>query len=171
MPACSDCPLVDRCQAHAQGNEVQYPAPKSRKTLPERATRMLILRNQAGELMLEQRPPSGIWGGLWSFPECPLEQEVEPWCREHLGLIGRQLSIWPVRRHTFSHFHLDITPVEIIVEHQDMVMDTGGRLWYNPAMPDTCGLAAPVAHLIKEVQDKCGGGTHEPGSKLCETES
>ena len=82
-----------------------YPAPKPRKTVPVRSTCMLIIKNRTGEIMLEQRPPSGIWGGLWSLPECPSENQAEQWCRDNLG------TLWPIniklacqRRHTFSHF-------------------------------------------------------------------
>jgi len=153
-PQCQECPLEKMCQSHAQGEEAAYPTPKPRKTVPVRSTCMLILKNRMGEIMLEQRPPSGIWGGLWSLPECPFEDQAEQWCRDNLGLSGRLISSWPQRRHTFSHFHLDITPLEIQVEQRDMVMEAGSRLWYNPAHPDARGLAAPVARLIKEFQEK-----------------
>jgi len=153
-PQCDECPLEKICQAHAQGKERDYPASKPRKTVPVRTTCMLILSNKMGEIMLERRPPSGIWGGLWSLPECPVEEQAEQWCREKLGLVGRLISNGSVRRHSFSHFHLDITPLEIQVEQTDVVMEAGRRLWYNPAHPDVCGLAAPVARLIKEFQDK-----------------
>ena len=153
-PQCPACPLVQVCQAHAQGNETIHPTPKPRKAVPVRAICMLILKNRAGEVMLEQRPPSGIWGGLWSLPECPSEDQAEQWCRDNLGLTGQPISSWPVRRHTFSHFHLDITPLEIQVAPMDAVMEAGSRLWYNPAQPNECGLAAPIVRLIKEFNEK-----------------
>lgn len=153
-PQCPACPLAEACQAHAQGSETAYPAPKPRKTVPVRSICMLILKNRAGEIMLEQRPPSGIWGGLWSLPECSSESQAEEWCRDNLGLSGQQISSWPVRRHTFSHFHLDITPLEIQAEPVDAVMEAASRLWYNPAQPDVRGLAAPIVRLIKEINEK-----------------
>ena len=153
-PRCQACPLEKICQAHAQGDEVNYPTPKPQKTVPVRSTCMLILKNRADEIMLEQRPPSGIWGGLWSLPECPSEDQAVQWCNDNLGVSGQLVSRWPVRRHTFSHFHLDITPLEIQVEPKDVVMEANGRLWYNPAHPDVRGLAAPVARLIEDFQKK-----------------
>ncbi len=153
-PQCPACPLVEICQAHAQGNETTHPSPKPRKAMPVRSICMLILKNRAGEIMLEQRPPNGIWGGLWSLPECPSEDQAEEWCQNNLALSGQLISSGPVRHHTFSHFHLEITPLEIQIEPMDAVMEAGSRLWYNPAQPDVCGLAAPIARLIKEFQDK-----------------
>jgi len=153
-PQCQKCPLEKTCQAHAQGRETGYPAPKPRKTVPVRSTCMLILKNEAGEIILERRPPSGIWGGLWSLPECPSETQAVQWCSEKLGVTVQSISSWSTRRHTFTHFHLDITPLEIQAVQKDVVMEAGTRLWYNPAHPDVCGLAAPVARLIKEIQEK-----------------
>ncbi len=153
-PACGRCPLVQVCVAHTEGRQAAFPAAKPRKQLPVRAACMLLLRNARGELLLEQRPHAGIWGGLWSLPECPPEREPVHWCREQLGLGGHQLAVWPIRRHTFTHFHLDITPVEILIEYAGLVMDAPPRVWYNPAKPFACGLAAPVARLITELSTR-----------------
>jgi len=151
-PICVKCPLVKTCQAHAQGMETAYPASKPRKALPVRAVQMLILKKSEGAILLEQRPPVGIWGGLWSFPECAIEVVPELWCNEVLGLQGEVVRTLALRRHTFSHFHLDITPVEIQVQQGDRIMDEAGRVWYNLNQPDARGLAAPVSRLIAELQ-------------------
>ena len=159
-PACSDCPLENRCQGLLQGDPTRYPLPKARKKIPEKAVRMLLIRNQDGELLLEQRPPSGIWGGLWSLPECPMDCRPEVWCREQLGINGRLLNEWRVRRHTFSHFHLDITPIEILIDNTvDCVMDGNARVWYNTVNPDLRGLAAPVLRMIDELKEQLKGET------------
>ena len=159
-PACSDCPLENRCQGLLQGDPTRYPLPKARKKIPEKAVRMLLIRNQDGELLLEQRPPSGIWGGLWSLPECPMDCQPEVWCREQLGVNGSLLKEWRVRRHTFSHFHLDITPIEILIDNTvDCVMDGNARVWYNTVNPDLRGLAAPVLRMIDELKEQLKGET------------
>jgi A/G-specific adenine glycosylase len=170
-PACGDCPLTKCCLAHAQGKEAAYPAPKPRKALPVKAARMLMLRNGSGELLLEQRPPTGIWGGLWGLPECPPDAVPEAWCRERFGLVADGLKAWPVRRHTFSHFHLDITPLEIRVQAVGRIMDDAGRVWYNLKQPDARGLAAPVSRLITELQLCDKGETSEPNRSLRKTRS
>ncbi|MCU7920596.1 MAG: A/G-specific adenine glycosylase [Candidatus Thiodiazotropha sp. (ex Epidulcina cf. delphinae)] len=152
-PACGVCPLVKSCQAHAQGDVSRYPLPKPRQKLPVRETRLLILVDADGAILLEQRPPTGIWGGLWSLPECPPERPLGEWCRRELGYeTGKALSL-PPRRHSFSHFHLDITPVVLPVNKPAKgLMDAGARVWYNLSRPDDRGLAAPVSRILQEIK-------------------
>lgn len=148
-PCCANCPLAEGCVAHAQGCETAYPMPKARRELPVRATRMLLLRTVAGEVLLERRPPVGIWGGLWSFPECPLEANVADWCQQRLDLTVAVKQSWATLRHSFSHFHLDITPVLATVLAPGGVVMEGGRfVWYNSRHSDDCGVAAPVKRLL-----------------------
>src|SRR4029077_15864311 len=68
-PVCERCPLASDCRAFELGRQSELPAPRPRKQLPVRRTRMLIAVNDEGAVLLEQRAPSGVWGGLWSFPE------------------------------------------------------------------------------------------------------
>lgn len=149
QPRCGDCPLADGCAAHAQGRESVYPAPKPRRDLPVRTTRMLLLRGAAGEVLLERRPPVGVWGGLWSFPECPLEVDIIAWCRERLGLEVTVGAPWDMLRHSFSHFHLDITPAPAtVLGPGGRVMEGERFVWYNTRCPDDRGVAAPVRGLL-----------------------
>lgn len=149
QPRCGRCPLTEDCKAHAQGRETAFPAPRPRRDLPVRQTRMLMLQTPEGEVLLERRPPAGIWGGLWSFPECPFDEDVAVWCRDVLSLDSSDIQSWGVLRHTFSHFHLHITPVRIKVNHlPGRVMEPDRFVWYNTHQPDERGLAAPVQRLI-----------------------
>src|SRR5690606_31583314 len=67
-PACSRCPLQDRCVALATGRTESLPTRKPAKALPEKHTVMLVVVH-ARKVLLEQRPGQGIWGGLLSLPE------------------------------------------------------------------------------------------------------
>jgi A/G-specific adenine glycosylase len=148
-PRCDRCPLAAGCAAHAQGRQSAYPAPKPRRDSPVRATRMLLLCGPEGEVLLERRPPAGVWGGLWSFPECPLEVDISAWCQERLGLEVTVGTPWRVLRHSFSHFHLDITPVPATVTRTIGAVMEGERfVWYNSRCPDERGMAAPVRRLL-----------------------
>jgi A/G-specific adenine glycosylase len=151
-PRCDACPVSDGCSAHATGKETDFPSPRPARVLPVRSVCMLMLCNADDEVLLEQRPPAGIWGGLWSFPEFPAAEGITDSCVESLGITVREAETWPPVRHTFSHFHLDITPVYARArEFPAAVMEDTGRLWYNTAGDDERGLAAPVGKLLQRL--------------------
>jgi A/G-specific adenine glycosylase len=159
-PRCSECPLKRRCAAHKEGKPENYPAKKIKKTIPTRYVQMLLLVNTQGEVLLEQRPPQGIWGGLWSFPELPENENLLLWCaQKNIGRITRQTSL-PSRRHSFSHFHLTIQPVvlRLAAKPRTEIMDGDPVLWYKLVAPKTAalpakGLAAPVSKLLKQLKE------------------
>jgi A/G-specific adenine glycosylase len=151
-PQCGNCPLRAGCMAHAAGRQSDYPSPRPRKTMPVRAVWMLLLCNEEGAVLLEKRPPAGIWGGLWSFPELTVGVVPGIWCPDKLGITAGEIDRWPVMRHTFSHFHLDITPVLALArETATSVMEDKGLLWYNPTGTEQRGLAAPVDALLQRL--------------------
>ena len=150
-PKCDTCPLNNNCEAFAQDRVSELPTPKPRKPLPVKKIHMLLLINQQGEVLLEKRPPVGIWGGLWSLPEASLEDDIEQHCRERWGFIVSKESEGPILRHSFSHYHLDITPCRLRVENPGArVMEAERLVWYNLKNPDRLGMAAPVKYLIND---------------------
>jgi len=151
-PCCESCPLQSQCVAHQQGRAVQYPTSKPRKKLPVRAADLLVLVNKQGEVLLQQRPATGIWGGLWSLPELPEGALISDWCHHRLGYQVEQMVVGNVVRHTFSHFHLDISPFYLrVAAVANVVMESGLGVWYNSQNPDQRGLAAPIQRLIKQI--------------------
>lgn len=163
-PNCGECPLASGCRAHALGRETGFPAPRPRKDVPLRRTRMLLITCQ-GKVLLAKRPPTGIWGGLWSFPEMPVAENIEDWCKQRLGLRVRAQHTWPLLRHGFSHFHLDIEPVRVEVSAVSAVGDNGARRWCDLETMPSLGLAAPVNKLLKQLQtqyEEPRDGAHGP---------
>lgn len=117
-PQCDCCPLKTGCKAWQLGQQENFPTPRSRGTLPHKSTRMLLVRALDGRFFLEKRPPSGLWGGLWCFPQLdPLLDPVQQ-TRMKWGLITRVGACLPPLRHTFTHFHLDIEPQLLLVNHE-----------------------------------------------------
>ncbi len=154
QPHCDVCPLATNCIARAQGNPQAYPGRKPTKKIPVRTTTMLLLCDVQGRVLLEQRPASGLWGGLWSLPQCDDENTVDNILAGH-GLHEQARAPLPAFRHTFSHFHLDITPLVINVQACDIRehagQEQGAATWVDPAMPGTLGLAAPVVKLLQSL--------------------
>ena len=153
QPQCARCPLAATCRAHAQGNAVAYPTRKPRKALPQKYTSMIMIRDPRGHVLLQQRPPAGIWGGLWGFPECAPDNDAGAWCRETLGIAVAAEAPWPNLRHSFTHFHLHITPIPArLLGASGKIMEPEGAVWYNLSLPDARGLAAPVKNLLEQLR-------------------
>ncbi len=151
-PACERCPVADDCGARKTARQHQLPAPRPRKALPVRGATFLLLRDDRNRVLLQQRPPSGLWGGLWSLPEAPAgldDAALDRWSRDHRGHglnVERRL---PTLRHTFSHFHLDIEPVQARLATPANPKEEAPTLWHLPGETLAVGLAAPVERLLK----------------------
>lgn len=151
-PQCAICPLKDTCQGYASGEATQFPAKKTKAALPTKYGKLIILQNKAGEILLEKRPGTGIWGGLWCLPAWDESIELSLWCKQFFGVTIKKPQTLSEFRHTFSHYHYQITPILVqatIAQHS--VSDNKPVLWYNTAKPANIGLAAPIKKLLHEV--------------------
>ncbi|MBE8716116.1 A/G-specific adenine glycosylase [Cellvibrio polysaccharolyticus] len=152
-PACERCPVQFDCVAYGQGNVLDYPGKKNRKPLPEKSVQLVMVRNPAGDILLEQRPDSGIWGGLWSFPEVASDLDASDWVQDKFGAVTTT-ELWDTWRHTFSHYHLDITPVLVQLKKSPVAISEKKALcWFNPLAPQALGLAAPVKKLLDKIAE------------------
>ena len=154
-PACDLCPLQDGCEAH-QGNLTEkFPEKKPKKKLPVKTAAMLILQSPDGKkVLLEKRPSQGIWGGLWSFPEIPVDHSPGSFLMVNGLKTSGDISKWQPMRHTFSHYHLDMTPVLIpLTRPQNTIMENGRWHWYDLEKPSQLGLAAPVKKLLATLKN------------------
>ncbi len=151
-PACPDCPLASACVAHAQGRQPELPAPRPRREVPVRATRMLAVLDPAGEILLERRLPAGIWGGLWSLPEIALTESPEDWCLTRFGVTPRQVEMLPARRHTFSHFVLDMhLAIIYLSRYPARVGDDDDQCWMSKTRIPALGIPTPVSKILNEL--------------------
>ncbi|MSP53683.1 MAG: adenine DNA glycosylase [Gammaproteobacteria bacterium] len=147
-PACADCPLTSHCLARINGTVALLPTPKPKKILPVKQVIFLLLSNDSQQIFLEKRPPTGIWGGLWSLPEFDSVESAHDWClSKNMAIASQQLL--PTSRHTFSHYHLDYTPLAIHTNSStNFVMEANQSLWYNA--DHNVGLATPIKHLLQQ---------------------
>ena len=147
-PDCERCPVADDCKAKAMQRQSDYPGKKPRKTLPVKRTHMLLIENPAGEILLEKRPASGIWGGLWSLPEVEDDGDITDTLERLIGFEAPPQALGELR-HTFSHYHLDIQPQHIRLSREPArIMEADRQLWYKGAQHQPLGLAAPVKKLL-----------------------
>ncbi len=152
-PRCDECPLQDRCQAHQLGKPQAYPGKKPRSDKPVRQTYFLMMCNSVQEYFLQRRPTSGIWGGLYAFPEVPDVDSVAAMVLDNYGIHLKKFHLLTPFRHTFTHFHLDITPILAPLSKQaarKLAFDDA--IWYNFEDPANIGLAAPVKKLLTQLE-------------------
>lgn len=150
-PDCGICPLRVDCQALALASVAEFPAARPRKVMPVKAARMLLLANAEGAFMLEKRPPSGIWGGLWSLPELAMDADIAAACAQRWGLQLQSSADGRVQRHSFSHYHFDITPCEVsCVAQVAQIREAESLYWYQPGRTKSLGLAAPVKRILEQ---------------------
>jgi A/G-specific adenine glycosylase len=144
--------LASGCAARAAGDQLQFPGRKPRKALPVRSTCFLVARSRGDEVWLEKRPSTGIWGGLWCFPEGGDPGAAPAYSLDRWGVEPDGVEILPGFRHTFSHYHLDITPVVFRVDTPPgEIRENSRQRWYDLRRPPQIGLAAPVAALLEKL--------------------
>ena len=153
-PACAVCPLKATCVAHREGRTAELPARKPKQALPHRHCVMLVLRRGC-EVLLEKRPSSGIWGGLWCLPQ--FDNEAKARCRSDAagGDWRRRHALEPIA-HGFTHYKLTIHPIALKVPaaKSGAARDAGsqpedqGRLWLDLEEVAHAALPAPVKKLL-----------------------
>ncbi|HTB29727.1 MAG TPA: A/G-specific adenine glycosylase [Steroidobacteraceae bacterium] len=176
-PACTVCPMSEGCVAALEGRQAALPGVRQRR---ERGTReAVLLLAESGKdaglaVLVERRPSSGIWGGLWSPPEFESESEALEWCRRELGELESSEALAPID-HAFTHFDLRLNPLRVrvcragtatatarvAVARTETGTGAGGswgvregddRLWYALEAPPKVGLPQPIHELFARMR-------------------
>jgi A/G-specific adenine glycosylase len=154
-PDCPRCPLQDRCIAYATGRTAELPVRKPKKATPEKRAQMLVVIDR-GQVLLEQRPGSGIWGGLLSLPEVdghlPLDEDAEELdigaaseAAERFGAVAETEALLPLE-HGFTHYKLHIHPYRIALASRGDL--PAGYVWWDLARIDEAALPSPIKKLL-----------------------
>lgn len=159
-PAClSDsgaCPLASDCVARRDNLTAVLPTPKPRAAIPERSTVMLIVRH-GRDVLVNLRPGSGIWGGLWSLPEMPVDAvPFDADAAEDAALAVASEFGRPARAqlageltHVFTHFRLLIRAIRVDLDDATL-RDNGQARWLSLDDLDALGTPAPVRRLLED---------------------
>jgi A/G-specific adenine glycosylase len=146
-PACLVCPVNVDCIARLEGRVDELPGKRLRAT-PKRKRIAMLVAISRGEVLLEKRPPSGIWGGLWSLPEAPAEADPAQAIRDW-GIIPARVSPLERFEHAFTHFTLEVAPYRIDVRKAAPLAAEKGGAWLPLAGLQGAALPSPVRKLLK----------------------
>ena len=147
-PRCTECPIEKGCLARRTGRTEELPWPRERKILPERTIGMIVAYKDS-HVLLELRPETGIWGGLWSLPEFEATETAEQACHT-LGLQPKKVQKLTPFLHVFTHYRLTISPLlaHTSTHSTPSEITSGARRWIHVEQLDTLGLPAPVRKLL-----------------------
>jgi A/G-specific adenine glycosylase len=141
-PRCGDCPVAAGCVARREGRQGELPEAKPRAAVPER-TSTFVLLTDGQRLLLERRPPSGLWGGLLVPPE------GEPAAvAARFGLALGETTKLPPFKHVFTHFRLTLEPVLCRIDAQFQAAEPGLE-WVEIGRAANAGVPAPIKKLIR----------------------
>ncbi len=146
-PACLLCPVQADCQALAQDRVDELPGRKPRRNRPHRETTLLIWRDPAGRVLLERRPPSGIWGGLWCLPEASGEADPEP------GPEYNAETGIPSLDHQFTHFSLTLNFRICAYDTEEKAVNETHERWFNLEEALKAGLPRPIRTVLEQLRD------------------
>ncbi len=153
-PKCVLCPVQADCAALQTERITELPTPRLRKAVPERHATFLLLMH-GNDILLEKRPGSGIWGGLWCPPQFEDDVAAKGWF-ERSGMEASEGERLETFTHTFTHFKLHITPLKIQLARKPLRVEQRGSVWLDVEEALRAAIPAPVRSLLKELQCRMG---------------
>lgn len=149
-PLCLYCPMQQHCKAHQQGIETELPYKKPKKPVPVKSAKVLLLKS-GEDWLWQQRPNSGLWGGLWCLPIIEDDAKYQQICQS-LKLVS---TTEPVQiSHSFTHFTWILTAhiVQVDSDQQEYLQAELGGEWLSPQKATQMGLPTAMKKLISAVQ-------------------
>lgn len=148
-PACMLCPLQADCVARLEARTAELPSPRPAKVLPRHQATVLWVEDPRGRILLQQRPPAGIWAALWTLPQADDGPGARLWFDRHLEGDSSRGEPLPPIDHAFSHYRLQLHPLRWCgIEPGNAVGDNDGLRWVAPDALDTLGIPAPIRRLL-----------------------
>ncbi|EEO28751.1 A/G-specific adenine glycosylase [Oxalobacter paraformigenes] len=156
-PDCVKCPFSHCCVALSENRISELPVRKIKKASPLKKIIMLVLESR-GQILLEKRPESGIWGGLYSLPEWETDVNLRKHKDEmaslktHVSSFGEAVSVTFLEPfvHVFSHFRLQVTPCVVTLSRRNRAIAPDAYVWYDIMSVNEAPLPAPVRKLLND---------------------
>ncbi len=147
-PDCISCPFAAECVAHQTHRVAELPQSRPKKVLPQRECTMLVLQSEDGRVLLERRPPVGVWASLWSLPQFETHALAYEYAHSR-GIATDDIQQRTAIDHVFSHYRLQITPLHArCAELPLRVADDNHQRWLSRPEVEKLGMPAPVRRII-----------------------
>ena len=147
-PKCGECPVQSDCVAFQSGRVSELPTPRSRKAVPEKNATFLLLMH-GNDILLEKRPGSGIWGGMWCPPQFDDEAAAKDWFVRN-GMEASHGERLATFTHTFTHFKLHITPLKIQLARKSLRAAQPGSVWLEVGEALRAAIPTPVRMMLNK---------------------
>ena len=147
-PACLLCPVAADCVARLEDRIAELPGRKARRESPRRRVAMLVILSR-GEVLLEKRPPTGIWGGLWSLPEADADADPHAEVSRRYGILDASVEPLAPFEHTFTHFTLEVAPWKVAMARALTLASEAATTWLPLSELRGAALPSPVRKLLQ----------------------
>jgi A/G-specific adenine glycosylase len=139
-PHCLACPVNADCVARIDERIGELPGRKARAPARRKRIAMLVVLAR-GEVLLEKRPPTGIWGGLWSLPEADALEKPEVALARDWGIEAWSVCALEPFEHAFTHYTLEVEPWKLQVKKATRIAEARSATWLS--LDDLAGAALP----------------------------
>ena len=146
-PHCLLCPVSADCVARLQDRIAELPGRKARAPARRKRISMLVVLN-GGDVLLEKRAPTGIWGGLWSLPEAGADEAPASALKRDWGLVAGETHPLPRFEHAFTHFTLEVAPWKIRLARGSGIAEAKPLMWLPLTDVKGAALPSPVKRLL-----------------------
>jgi A/G-specific adenine glycosylase len=148
-PKCVLCPVQADCVALQSERIAEFPTPRTRRAVPERHATFLLLMYD-NDILLEKRPSSGIWGGLWCPPQFDDDKAAKDWFMRS-GMQASDGDKLETFTHTFTHFKLNITPLKIQLSRKPLQIAQAGSVWFEVEEALRGAIPTPVRMMLEKL--------------------
>jgi A/G-specific adenine glycosylase len=146
-PHCPLCPVSADCVARRDDRIGELPARKARAR-PRRKRIAMLVVVRGGEVLLEKRVATGIWGGLWSLPEASADEAPAEALARDWGLAAAKAQPLAPFEHAFTHFTLEVAPWRIELTRGARLAEGKAAIWLSLDDVSGAALPSPVKKLL-----------------------
>jgi len=157
-PRCAVCPVSEDCKALLEGAADRLPVAKTPTKVSQRKLYWLALLDDHQRILLQKRPPAGIWGGLWCLPEAESLQQLQQDC----GFDLSQAQALDMRAHRLSHIAMSIHPLvlngkpgmQVKSNLELQVGEASEQRWFGLEPTQLPAVPRPLAVLLAELRQQ-----------------